>query len=353
MKAMTPLTIAVLAASLGILAHGCGGSAEQERAQAPASRPAADGKVATVGDHTITSAELEEHVRSKLIEIETQRYDALREGLDEMIAEELVKQEASARGTTPADLEKQEVAAKLGDPSDADIQKVFDDNKAQLGSQTLEQIKPRIVEYLKQQRTEQAQQQFIEGLKQKHKTTVALRPPIVEVATAGRPERGGSTAPVTIIEFSDYQCPFCGRAEGTVEEVMKHYGDKVRLVYRDFPLPMHPQARPASDAAACANAQGKFWEYHAKLFANQTALGEDKLKDYAKDLGLDAAKFEQCLKDQPFKAAIDKDVADGEKVGVTGTPAFFVNGRMLSGAQPFDKFKEVIDDELSAKGASS
>src|SRR5438445_10235434 len=130
MKPMTPLTIAALAASLGILAHGCGGSA-----QAPASRPAADGKVATVGDRTITGAELGEHVRSKLIEIETQRYDALREGLDEMIAEELVKQEASARGTTPADLEKQEVAGKLGDPSDADIQKVYDDNKAQLGSQ--------------------------------------------------------------------------------------------------------------------------------------------------------------------------------------------------------------------------
>jgi len=127
----------------------------------------------------------------------------------------------------------------------------------------------------------------------------------------------------------------------------------VRLVYRDFPLPMHPQARPASEAANCANAQGKFWEYHAALFANQTALDEDKLKEYAKSVGLDPAKFEQCLKDKPFKAAIDKDVADGEKVGVNGTPAFFINGRMLSGAQPFDKFKEVIDEELTAKGVSS
>jgi protein-disulfide isomerase len=339
MKIVTPLAVAALAVSLGIV---------------PATRAADDGKVATVGEHVITRAQLEEHVRPKLIELENQRYETLREGLDELIAEELVKQEASARKTTAAELEKQEVAAKVAEPTDDEIQKVYDANKAQLGSQTLEQIKPRIVEYLKQQGMERRRQAFVEELKKAHKTTVALRPPVIEVATAGRPERGGGAkAPVTIIEFSDYQCPFCGRAEGVVDQVMQHYGSKVRLVYRDFPLPMHPQARPASEAANCANAQGKFWEYHAKLFANQTALGEDKLKEYAKDVGLDATKFEQCLKDQPFKAAIDKDVADGEKVGVNGTPAFFINGRMLSGALPLDKFKEVIDEELTAKGVSS
>jgi protein-disulfide isomerase len=115
---------------------------------------------------------------------------------------------------------------------------------------------------------------------------------------------------------------------------------------------MHPQARPAAEAANCANAQGKFWEYNAKLFANQSALGDDKLKEYAKEIGLDTAKFDQCLAEKPFRAAIDKDIADASKVGVNGTPAFFINGRMLSGAQPFEKFKEVIDDELSAKGSN-
>jgi protein-disulfide isomerase len=128
---------------------------------------------------------------------------------------------------------------------------------------------------------------------------------------------------------------------------MKHYGDKVRVVFRDYPLPMHSHARAAAEAANCAQAQGKFWEYHGKLFANQTALGEDKLKSYAQELGLDTARFNECLAKKPFKAAIDKDIADGARVGVQGTPAFFINGRMLSGAQPFDKFKEVIDDELA------
>jgi protein-disulfide isomerase len=336
------LGLAVVAA-LGV---ACGSGAE--------SVAKGDGaKVATVGDRTITRTELEEHVRPKLIEVENQRYEALREGLDEMIADELERHEAKGRGISSEDLEQREITAKAPEPTDDEVQKLYDDNKAQLGGQTLDQIKPRIVAYLKEQKSEARRTAFIDELKQKYKTTVALRPPVVEVASAGRPEKGGGTrAPVTIIEFSDYQCPFCQRAETVVDQVVQTYGDKVRLVFRDYPLPMHPQARPAAEAANCANAQGKFWDYHAKLFANQSALGEDKLKEYATQVGLDGAKFEQCLADKPFKSAIDKDIADGGKVGVNGTPAFFINGRMLSGAQPFEKFKEVIDDELSAKSVS-
>jgi protein-disulfide isomerase len=308
---------------------------------------AADAPVATVGDRPITRAELEAHVRPRLIEIETERYDALREGLDEMIATELFKQEAKARGTTPEALEKAEVEAKIPKPTDAEVQSVYDENKEQIGNQTLDQIKPRIVEYLQQQKGAERREAFINELKAKYKTKVALRPPVVEVATAGRPEKGGKQAPVTIIEFSDYQCPFCKRAEDVVDQVMKAYGDKVKVVFRDYPLPMHPEARLAHEAANCANAQGKFWDYHRKLFANQSALSEANLKTYAKEVGLDQAKFDECLAKKQFKAAVDKDLEDGAKVGINGTPAFFINGRMLSGAQPFEKFKEVIDEELA------
>ena len=311
-------------------------------------------KVAIVGNRTVTRAELEERVRPKLIQIENQRYEALSDGLNELIADELEKQEAAVRGISPGVLEAQEIDAKVTDPTDQEVQNVYDANKAQLAGQTLDQVKPRIVQYLKQQRLEQRRAAFVEELKQKHKTTIMLRPPAFEVATAGRPEKGGGAkAPVTIIEFSDYQCPFCQRAEGVVDQVMHAYGNKVRLVFRDFPLPIHPQARPAAEAASCANAQGKFWEYHAKLFANQSALGEEPLKEYAKDVGLDPAKFEDCLTQKPFSAAIDKDLSEAAKLGINGTPAFFINGRLLSGAQPFEKFKEVIDEELRAKGAAS
>jgi protein-disulfide isomerase len=310
-------------------------------------------KIATVGARTITRGELEDKVRSKLIDLDNQRYDALREGVDDMIAEELIKQEATDRKVSVDALQKTEVEDKITAPTDEEIQKVFDDNKAQLKGQTLEQVKPQIVQYIGGQRSQQRLAAFIDELKAKHKTTITLKPPIIDVATAGRPERGGGTkAPVTIIEFSDYQCPYCKRGEDSINKVMTAYGDKVRLVYRDYPLPMHPNARPASEAAACANAQGKFWEFHTKLFENQSALGEDKFKEYAKDLGLDSAKFDECLAKKPFKDAIDKDIADGNKVGVNGTPAFFVNGRMLSGAQPFEKFKEIIDDEIASKKTS-
>jgi protein-disulfide isomerase len=306
--------------------------------------------VATVGGQAITRTQLEDHVRAKLIEIEGERYEALREGLDELVSEELMRQEAKARNVTPDALEKTEVTDKVPAPTDADVQKVYDENKAQLQGQTLEQIKPRIVEYLKNQKVGERRAAFIGELKKKYKTSDTLKPPVVVVDTAGRPEKGGGAkAPVTIVYFSDYECPFCGKGEASVDEVMKAYGDKIRLVFRDYPLPMHANARPAAEAANCANAQGKFWDYHAKLFANQSALGADKLVAYAEQVGLDKAKFADCVAKKPYTAAIDKDIADGQKVGVNGTPAFFINGRSLSGAQPFEKFKEVIDDELASK----
>jgi protein-disulfide isomerase len=320
---------------VGVLALGLVGSAA-----------AADAPVATVGTRSITRAELEAHIKPKLIEIETEKYDAMKEGLDDMIGDELLKQEAAARKITPEELEKQEIASKLTEPTDAEIQKVYDDNKAQLGGQTLDQVKPRIIQFLKQQAGVQKREEYLTSLKSKYKTTVALRPPVIEVSGAGRPERGGANAKVTIIEWSDYECPFCKRAEATVEQVMTTYGDKVKLIYRDYPLPFHAHARPAAEAANCANAQGKFWEYNKKLFAAQD-LSTEKLKSMADEVKLDRTKFDDCLTKTPYKAAIDKDIADGAAVGVNGTPAFFINGRMLSGAQPFEKFKEVIDDELA------
>ena len=305
--------------------------------------------VATVGSTTITKAELETGMKAKLIELDNERYEAMRDELNDLVGKELMKQEAKARNITPEALEKAEVDDKVAAPGDAEIQALYDANKAQLGGQTLDQIKPRIVDYLKQQQTEQRRQAFIEELKKKYPTSVKLRAPTIAVETAGRPERGGGAkAPVTIVMFSDYECPFCGRGEKVIDQVMTTYGDKVRLVFRDYPLPMHSHARGAAEAAACANAQGKYWPYHEKLFANQTALTEDKLKEYAGQVGLDVAKFEQCMKDKPFKDAIDKDIADGQAVGVNGTPAFFINGRMLSGAQPFERFKDEIDADLAS-----
>jgi protein-disulfide isomerase len=309
--------------------------------------------LATVGDKSFTRAEIEGRIKPKLVEIETARYEALREGLDEAIAEELFKREAAARNVSIEQLMTDEVTSKVPAPSDAAVQKLYDDNKEELQGQTLEQVKPQIVEYLKAEQAQGRQAAFISELKAKYKTSIKLKPPIIEVATAGRPERGGKNAPVTIVEFSDYECPFCKRGEDAIQKVVDTYGDKVRVVFRDYPLEFHPRARPAAEAAACANAQGKFWEYNKKLFANQQALSDENFKTYAKDVGLDVAKFDECYAKKPHSAAIDKDMADGAAAGVNGTPAFFINGRSLSGAQPFERFKEIIDEELAEKGIAN
>jgi protein-disulfide isomerase len=173
--------------------------------------------------------------------------------------------------------------------------------------------------------------------------------PKVEVAADG-PSKGDPNAPVTIVEFSDFECPFCGRAEDAVNKVMDTYKGKVRLVYRDYPLEFHAKAQKASEAALCAGDQGKYWEMHAKLFANQKALEPAQLKQHAKEVGVDSGKFDKCLDGGDKKQDVDKHKKAGEEAGVTGTPAFFINGRPLTGAQPFEKFKEIIDHELGATG---
>lgn len=307
---------------------------------------------ATVGDRTITREQLEKHVKPKLVQLEMQRYQVLQEGLEELIANQLYELEAKARGISLEQLVKQELEAKVSAPSDQEIQKLYDENKEDLEGQTLEQLKPQLSEYLRQQKLAERHQAFLDELKKKYKTTVSLRPPVVQVSDGGRPSRGPAKAPVTVIEFSDYECPYCKRASTTVAQVLQHYGDKIRFVHRDFPLSFHQHARLAAEAAACANAQGKFWDYHDRLWkADQ--LSEARLKEIAKDSGLDLAKFEDCLTKKPHAAEIDRDIADAQEAGVNGTPAFFINGRMLSGAQPFEAFKQIIDEELARSAPKS
>jgi protein-disulfide isomerase len=161
---------------------------------------------------------------------------------------------------------------------------------------------------------------------------------------------GDKDAPVTIVEFSDYQCPFCGRFyQQTLPQLKSNYIDtgKVRLVFRDFPLSFHPEAEPAAIAANCAGEQGKYYEFHDKVFENQATMSSGSYKQWAQELGLDLSEFDVCLKDPAQKAEVRKDFQDGGAAGVQGTPAFFVNGKLVSGAQPYQVFEQLIEAELS------
>jgi len=177
--------------------------------------------------------------------------------------------------------------------------------------------------------------------------------PIEEAGGVGSlPARGEENAPVTMIEFSDFQCPFSARHfQQVFPQIEKEYiaTGKVKYYFRDFPLSFHQYAQKAAEAARCANEQGKFWEYHDKVFANQKAISLENLKEWAKELGLDMAKFSDCLDSGRFEQAVKEDFADGQSAGVRGTPSFFINGQMVVGAKPFERFQEVIEEELAKR----
>jgi len=172
----------------------------------------------------------------------------------------------------------------------------------------------------------------------------------VTVSTDGDPSIGPADAPITIVEFSDYQCPYCQAwYQQTFDKLMASYPGKIRFVYRDLPLPGHPESMPAAEAANCAGEQGAYWKFHNDLFGGQYSLGRAAYEQYASDLGLDIAAFTACLDDHHTQAEIKADTADAVRLGLTGTPSFVINGQILVGAQPFEQFKTIIDAELAAK----
>lgn len=307
--------------------------------------------VAKYNGKSITLGELENAPGGeKLFEMEEQRYQTRRQVIDQLIFKELVGAKAKEKGLTEEQWMQQEIDAKVKPPSDPEIADFFEKNKEGMPpGTTLEMVKPRIIDYMTRDQKGTLVRALFDDLKKQAGVEILIaapKKPKKEVEAKG-PSRGPEGAKVTIVEFSDFQCPFCSKAHDTVEEVMNAYPGKVRLVFRHFPLDFHQQAPKAAEASLCANEQGKFWEYHDVLFKNQSKLQVEDLKGHAQGLGLDAAKFGECLDSGKHAATVKTDTEAGHKVGVNGTPAFFINGQMLSGAQPLEEFKKIIDAELA------
>lgn len=303
---------------------------------------------AYVGGEAVTVQELDAKIMKTNMKLAQSIYDARRAVVDEIVVERLLGPEAATKGVPVAELVKQRIAEKLQPVTDADVETFFNGNQQRMGGKPLEQVAPQIKTHLTTQRETEAKAALLTELKSKTEVKMVLAAPRVDVELAANdPFKGAADAKVTVVEFSEFQCPFCSRVGPTLQKIWEVYGDKVRIVFRDFTLPMHARAIPAAEAANCANEQGKFWEFHDKLFANQQALSDDDFKKYATELGLDTDKFNTCYSTGKYRADVQKDAADGAKIGVTGTPAFFINGRFLSGAQPFEAFKAIIDEEMS------
>jgi protein-disulfide isomerase len=301
-----------------------------------------NGKAVTEADVRAANAE---QFKAMEREYQSNLHQLIENSLDQAINEKLVEAEAAARGVA-----KEAVLAEIKSApvSDADVDKFYEDNKARI-PRPKEQVAAQIKSYLEQQAQQKAQGDFYNGLKSKYKVDVKLEPIRVTVAANG-PAKGPANAPVTIVEFSDFQCPFCSQLIPTLEQVKAKYGDKVRIVFRQYPLPFHQNAAKAAEAALCANEQGKFWELHDVMFKNQNALGVEDLKKSAATLGLNSDEFGKCLDSGKNAATVQSDMKEGSAAGVSGTPAMFINGRFISGAVPIDQITTVIDDELRRKG---
>jgi protein-disulfide isomerase len=319
----------------------------------PAPAPASEPALAIVAGEPIPASAVDERARDQLFQVRTQEYEVRLRALNAMIGERLLEREAGARGVELGELVKQELEAKAAPVTPEQIQAVYDQQKARFKDRPEEELKRQIEDELGQQSRQERRVAFVKELRAKAGVRILLEPPRIAVDASSAPVRGGKDAPVSIVEFSDFQCPYCIRVAPTLERLRATYGDKIKIAFRDFPLPSHALAPKAAEAAACAGEQGKFWEMHDRLFAANGKLDVPELKTYAGDLGLAAEAFAACLDGGKQAADWKADVAAGQRYGVTGTPAFFINGRMFVGAQPYDNFAAVIDDELARAEAKA
>jgi len=304
--------------------------------------------LALINDEPISSDEVEKPLGAQISKLEEQIYALKRQRLEGLIQMRLLAKEASKRGLSVPALLEAEVSAKISPVTDQDIETYYQANKTRYPGDNYRQT---IQSQLETQRRGARQQAFIQALRAQANIVINLKPPPIyraDVSAGGAPIRGSANAPVTIIEFSDFHCPYCKKVQPTLSRILSEYGDRVRLAYRDFPLDqLHPSARKAAEAARCANDQGKFWEFHDKLYGGGTDASPETLTRLGREIDMDVVAFQQCLSTGKHRSDIDRDIQEASSLGVTGTPGFFINGRLISGAQPYEGFAQVINEELA------
>lgn len=306
--------------------------------------------VATIGDENVTLADVERAAGVELQKIELgyqkSRHQLIEASLRNLIHRKLVEQEAARQGKTPETL--LEEAAGNVSVSDADVDQWYQANEDRLQGHPKDQIAPQIRQYLAEQQKDEAQEALFERLEDRARVSVLLEPFRVPISEDGYPSLGPAKAPVTLVEFSDFECPYCNRFTDTLKKVRETFPDRVRIVFRQFPLAIHSHAQKAAEASLCAADQGRFWEMHDLLFAEQRALAVTDLKEKAGRLALDAEGFSSCLDSGRHHDKVEEDVRAGVAIGVTGTPALFINGRPLAaGALPFEAVRAEIEKELT------
>ncbi|MGW8178374.1 MAG: thioredoxin domain-containing protein [bacterium] len=291
-----------------------------------------------------------DQLHTERIRFETQevlkRYRIIQNSINSLAADKVLALEADAKGVSKEELVTQEVDSKVEPATDEEVEEYYEKNKNRFQGSKEESLE-HVRKLVQRNKIITARNQYVTSLKERYGVEVLLPPLRMDVASDGFPSVGPSNAPVTIVEFSDFECPYCSRLAKTIKKVANDYPDTVRLVFRQFPLKrIHPNAQRAAEAALCAGDQGKFWEMHDLMFEDQKNLKLNDLKEKAESIGLVKEEFSQCLESGKHAEAIQTDLYDGVRAGVSGTPAMFVNGIPMSGQVPYESFVKIIEEEL-------
>ena len=305
--------------------------------------------VATIAGQPLSAGPILEKLKPAIFKLQLDTYELQRAAVERLISDMLVIAEANRRNVGAEVLMRTEVSEKAHRPTDAEVEKFYAENKKEIRGD-LAAVHNQLVEFLEERDKQRLERELNERLRRAANVRLLIQEPQAprqSISVDDDPSRGGANAPVTIVEFTDFQCPACAAMHPVLEEVLKSYGDKVKLVMRDFPLTIHPNARKAAEAANAAHAQGKFFEYASLLFQRQDALDPASLKKYATELGLDRARFDAALDKGTYADEVQKDLADGENYGVDQTPTIFINGVVLGTLSP-EALRAAIDRALSA-----
>jgi len=305
--------------------------------------------LATVGGRNITYGSIGERLKPIIYRLRLSSYQTQRTALELTINDMLLLAEASRQNVGPEAIVRSEVSDKVKVPTEAEVAKFYEENKSRING-TLDSVKNSIASYLQEQNRQKLEEQLSTRLRKGANIRLLLTEPerpVQVISVDDDPSRGSATAPVTVVVFTDFQCPTCAVTHPVIDEVLKSYGNNIRLVVRDFPLNRHENARKAAEAANAAHAQGKFFEYATLLFKHQNALDTASLKKYASEVGLNRTTFDAELDSGKYSAEVSKDLKDGELYGIDATPTIFVNGVPLSGIRAED-MRAAIDRALAA-----
>jgi protein-disulfide isomerase len=300
--------------------------------------------VAEINGRKIMRAELEQNQAARLLDMRYKYYLAERQALDQLIDDQLIEMQASREHLSVEQLLEREVNSQLKDPTEDQLQVYYE------GLQTEEPfaaVRDKILDTVRQIRRTKVRTAYLKSLRSNAIVRIALTTPSADVTVGDAPTRGRRDAPVLMVEFADYECGYCQRIHPELRKLQDEFGGKLALAFKDFPLPMHQHAQKAAEAAHCAGMQGKFWDYQSILFENSQKFDMAQLKEHARTLKLDATAFDRCLDSGERAATVKKNLDEAQRLGLTGTPSFFINGHFISGAASYSTLREMIEQQLA------